>query len=1040
MTERTGARDDGWIVVRGARTHNLQNIDVEIPRGRFVVFSGVSGSGKSSLAFDTLYAEGQRRYVESLSSYARQFLGRLKKPECDAIEGLSPAISIDQKQGGHNPRSTVATVTEIMDHLRLLWARIGRPHCPECGDEVARRTVQEIVDDALWRFEGHATAIWSPVVRNRKGTHAELFRSLVDQGHLHGRINGRESDLGSPPTLEKNLRHDIDVRIDRMRLTRSRRQRLTEAVETGLRLGGGAIAIESLKTPEIDADLTSERARETPEGEVVPYSEEFACPVHGAFLPEMSPRIFSFNNPLGACPSCQGLGVRRDFSPDLLIDAAENAMRFVRPFRSSMHASWYRRELQQVAEFYDIPTDVPYEDLDEDHRDILLHGSGSTPIQFVYESKKGSTFRSFKPWEGVLPKLSRQLIETTSDRTRTRLVSFMTDEPCTDCGGQKLNDAVRRVIVGGTSLPGLSGCSVLEALGVVQVWRSGGIDDDAWCEFGREPPAGAIIEAAEALDERDMHIGREVLKEIESRLRFLALVGLDYLTLDRRARTLSGGESQRIRLASQIGTRLTGVMYVLDEPSIGLHPRDNGRLLTTLRELCDIGNTLIVVEHDEATIRQADWIVDLGPGAGRAGGQIVSNGTPERLLSTESSVTAAYLTGRRAIEEPEDRTSPDDRWLVVEGARHNNLADIDARFPLGCFTTVTGVSGSGKSSLVTEVLAPVLLRRLHRADATAGRHRAVHGLADIDKAIIIDQSPIGRTPRSNTATYTGVFTHIRSLYAETTLARERGYRPGHFSFNVRGGRCEACKGAGSTRLEMNFLPDVWVDCEVCRSQRYTRETLEVEWRGRTIHDILEMSVAEASEFFEAHRPIHRILRTLVDVGLGYIRLGQPATTLSGGEAQRVKLASELHRPAHKHTVYVLDEPTTGLAMADVHQLIEVLLRLRRNGHTVIVIEHHLDVIRCSDWIIDLGPEGGDEGGRIIAEGPPAVIAADPASYTGHYLAPLLGRTAMASTADDTAETAPSTRPTASTTSETSPETTSEAAAGVERPASIRSGR
>ena len=984
-------RDDGWIVVRGARTHNLQNIDVEIPRGCFVVVSGVSGSGKSSLAFDTLYAEGQRRYVESLSSYARQFLGQMKKPECDAIEGLSPAISIDQKQGSHNPRSTVATVTEIMDHLRLMWGRIGRPHCPECGDEVARRTVQEIVDDVLWRFEGHAIAIWSPVIRNRKGTHADLFSSLVDQGHLQGRVNGRDADLDSPPTLEKNLRHDIDVRIDRLRLLRSRRQRLTEAVEIGLRLGAGAIAVESLSTPKSDIKLSSERARGTSAGEVVPYSEEFACPVHGAFLPEMSPRIFSFNNPLGACPACQGLGVQRDFSPDLLIDSTENVSRFVRPFRSSMHASWYRREIQQVAEFYNIPTDVPYCDLSEDQRDILLHGSGSTPIKFVYTSKKGSSFQSVKPWEGVLPKLARQIVETTSDRTRARLASFMTDEPCNDCNGSKLNDAVRRVIVGGVSLPDISSCSVLEALAVVQIWNGETIDEESWEEFGRSLPDGPIIQATTTLDERDMYIAREVLKEVESRLRFLALVGLDYLTLDRRANTLSGGESQRIRLASQIGTRLTGVMYVLDEPSIGLHPRDNGRLLRTLRELCEIGNTLLVVEHDEETLRQADWIVDLGVGAGRAGGQIVSNGPLDTLLKSEESVTAAYLTGQRSIIEPEDRVLPNGKWLTVKGAEHNNLANIDVKFPLGCMTTVTGVSGSGKSSLVTEVLAPVLLRQLHRADASPGKHRTITGIEEVYKAIIIDQSPIGRTPRSNTATYTGVFTHIRSLYAETTLAKERGYSPGHFSFNVRGGRCEACKGAGSTKLEMNFLPDVWVECDICKGKRYTRETLEVEWKGRTIHDILDMSTSEATEFFKTHRTIHRILSTLVDVGLGYIRLGQPATTLSGGEAQRVKLASELHRPTNKHTVYVLDEPTTGLAMADVDQLIGVLIRLRRNGHTVIIIEHHLDVIRCSDWVIDLGPEGGDEGGRIIAQGTPHDIAAEPSSYTGQHLKPLLGR-------------------------------------------------
>ena len=994
MDDRTShLSDDGWIVVRGARTHNLRDIDIEIPRGRFVVVSGLSGSGKSSLAFDTLYAEGQRRYVESLSSYARQFLGQLKKPDCDSIEGLSPAIRIDQKQGSHNPRSTVATVTEIMDHLRLLYARIGRPHCPHCGDEVARRTVQEIVDDVTWRFEAHTISVWAPIVRNRKGTHADLFRSLVDQGHLNGRVNGRNATFDDPPELEKNLRHDIDVRLDRLRLTRDRRQRLTEAVETGLHLGGGTIAIESLSAPADDTNLESPRAKETSEGEVVPYSEEFACPTHGAFLPEMSPRVFSFNNPLGACPDCQGLGVQRDFSPDLLIDGSLTiSAGFVRPFRSSMHASWYRREMIQVAEFYDIPTDAPFDDLDDDQQDTLLHGSGSTAIHFVYESEKGSSFQTVKPWEGILPKLARQLVETTSDRTRSRLAGYMTDEPCPTCSGQKLNEAVRRVSIGEVTLPDLSSCSVLEALAVVQTWRSGKLDELDWETLGRDRPEGHTLSSATTLDDRDMHIGREVLKEVEGRLRFLTLVGLDYLTLDRRANTLSGGESQRIRLASQIGTRLTGVMYVLDEPSIGLHPRDNARLLTTLRELCDLGNTLLVVEHDEETLRQADWIVDLGPGAGRAGGQVIANGPLPILLASGESVTAAYLSGARTIEEPSDRAEPTDRWLVVEGAERNNLADIDARFPLGCFITVTGVSGSGKSSLITEVLAPALLRELHRADETPGKHRSIHGIEHVDKAIVIDQSPIGRTPRSNAATYTGVFDHIRRLFAETPLSRERGYTPGHFSFNVRGGRCEACRGAGSTKLEMNFLPDVWVDCDICKGMRYNRETLEVDWRGRTIHDVLEMSAAEACDFFAAHRPIHRILSTLVDVGLGYIHLGQPATTLSGGEAQRVKLASELHRPPRKHTVYILDEPTTGLSMADVHQLIDVLLRLRRNSHTVIVIEHHLDVIRSSDWIIDLGPEGGDEGGRIVVEGPPSTVAMDPTSYTGHHLAPLLGRT------------------------------------------------
>ena len=986
---KNGFSDEGWIEVKGARTHNLKNIDVSIPRGKFVVISGVSGSGKSSLAFDTLYAEGQRRYVESLSSYARQFLGQMKKPDCDSIEGLSPAISIDQKQGSHNPRSTVATVTEIMDYLRLLWARVGLPHCPDCGREVARRTVQEIVDDVMWRFEGHAIAIWSPSVRNRKGTHADLFKALVEQGYLVGKVNGREESFEEPPSLEKNLRHDIDVRVDRLLLHPSNRQRLTEAIESGLRIGAGTVAIESLSAPKPGKDNKEEQRFRTKEGEVIPYSEEFACPEHGAFLPEMSPRVFSFNNPLGACPSCQGLGVQRSFAYDLVVDrTATVGEGCIKPFRRSMMSGWYRSQMTQTCDHYGIPTDVPFGEMDEDDVDILMHGSGSTEINFVFNSQKGSSYRMMKPWEGVFSRLQRTYTDTSSDRTRSRLSSFMTDEPCSECEGRKLNRAVSGVTVGEVTLPGISSCSVLEALATVQKWRLGHLDD-TWERIERDEPDEEAAPAAK-LDERSMFIGREIIKEIESRLRFLALVGLDYLTLDRRANTLSGGESQRIRLATQIGTRLTGVMYVLDEPSIGLHPRDNGRLLETLRELTDLGNTLIVVEHDEATLRQADWLVDIGPGAGKEGGEIVANGSLDDLLGAEKSITGAYLSGESHIPLPEDRATPDkDKWLVVKGARQNNLQDIDVGIPLGCMVAVTGVSGSGKSSFVTGTIAPILNRELQGTDETPGSHDSVEGIENVDKVIVIDQSPIGRTPRSNPATYTKAFGPIRSLFASTPLAKERGYEPGQFSFNVRGGRCEACQGAGSTKLEMNFLPDVWVTCDVCKGKRYTRETLEVEWRGKTIHDVLQMSVEEACSFFENQRGIHRIVSTMNEVGLGYIRLGQPATTLSGGEAQRVKLATELHRPPRKHTLYVLDEPTTGLAMSDVHQLIQVLLRLRRNGHTVIIIEHHLDVIKCADWVIDLGPEGGELGGQIVAQGPPDKIPDASDSYTGVHLAALL---------------------------------------------------
>ena len=948
MGNINGSYEHGWIKIKGARTHNLQNIDVELPRGKFVVISGVSGSGKSSLAFDTLYAEGQRRYVESLSSYARQFLGQMKKADCDQIEGLSPSISIDQKHCSHNPRSTVATVTEIMDHLRLLWARIGKPHCPTCGKEVTRRTVQEIVDDMMWRFSDQLCAIWSPAIRNRKGTHADLFKHLVDQGWLGGRVNGREVEFEDPPALEKNLRHDIDVRMDRLRIEASTRQRLTEAVESGLRIGGGAVAIEPF---------------ESDEGPLA-YSEEFACPVHGSFMPEMSPRVFSFNSPLGACPSCQGLGVQRRFSEEAVVmEEATITEGCIRPFRRSMSPSWYRKMMEQVAEYYGIPTDIPFRELEEDHRDIQLYGSGSTVIAFEFISEKGSSYRMQRPWEGVFGRLEKTFTETSSERTRHRLMGYMTDEDCLVCSGEKLNPAARGVVVGNTRLPELSSLTVSQALELTRSWKEG----------------------KGALDEKSLFIGGEVIKEVENRLSFLNDVGLDYLTLDRKANTLSGGESQRIRLATQIGTRLTGVMYVLDEPSIGLHQKDNSRLIATLRELSELGNTLIVVEHDEETLRQADWLCDLGPGAGFDGGEIVANGPPEIVMKSKESITGAYLSGRRVIPIPEQIKECEYGWLTITGARHNNLADIDVRIPLGVMTAVTGVSGSGKSSLVSGILGPALLQHTQGSDKPPGKHGSIEGLDLVDKVIIIDQSPIGRTPRSNPATYTKAFDEIRKIFSNTPISKERGYKPGHFSFNVKGGRCESCKGGGSIKLEMNFLPDVWMTCDICKGTRYTRETLEVEWKGKTIYDILEMSVAQAEKFFQNHKKLHRTLSTLNDVGLGYIRLGQPATTLSGGEAQRVKLASELKRPPHKHTLYILDEPTTGLSLSDTEQLISVLFRLRDRGHSVIVIEHHLDVVKSADWIIDLGPEGGGGGGRIVAEGPPTTIIKSKTSHTGQCL-------------------------------------------------------
>jgi len=972
--------DDGWIEIRGARTHNLQDVSVNLPKGQFVVISGVSGSGKSSLAFDTLYAEGQRRYVESLSSYARQFIGQMKKADCDSIEGLSPAISIDQKQGSHNPRSTVATVTEIQDYLRLLWARIGKPHCPTCGKEVARRTVQEIVDDIFWKMEGHGVAIWSPVVRARKGTHVDLFRQLVEQGYLNGRVNGHETPFETPPTLDKNFRHDIDVRIDRLRCTRDRKQRLTEAVESALRLGGGTLAVESLEQPpEGSVKTKNSRSHETEQGQTIAWSEDFACPDHGAFMPELSPRVFSFNSPLGACGTCQGLGVQRQFNTELIVDHSLSvANGCVVPWRQSMSPSWYRKLLECTCSHYGISTTLPFELLDEDEQDILLHGSGSTIIHFEFTSENGSQYKYSKPWEGIIPRLEKTYTETTSERSRNRLIACMTDLDCSECGGEKLNRAARYVTVGGIRLPEVSQCSVHDALGLVR----------AWDPQGAGPPE-AYQDILETLDERSMFIGTEIIKEIENRLGFLDSVGLDYLTLDRKANTLSGGESQRIRLATQIGSRLTGVMYVLDEPSIGLHQRDNARLLATLRELSDLGNTLLVVEHDEDTLRQADWLCDLGPGAGLEGGLIVANGTPEEVMKTEASVTGAYLSGRRSIPWPEKRTRPGNNKLTIKGASHNNLQNITASFPLGCMTAVTGVSGSGKSSLVSGILAPALLREVHRAETLPGRHTSVEGMEYVDKTIIIDQSPIGRTPRSNPATYTKVFDEIRKLFADTKLSKERGYKPGQFSFNVKGGRCEACSGGGSIKLEMNFLPDVWITCDICDGKRYTRECLEVTWKGRNIHDVLQMPVADAVDFFKHHRKIHRTLDTLNAVGLGYIRLGQPATTLSGGEAQRVKLASELRRMPNKHTVYILDEPTTGLSFSDVAKLISVLHQLRDKGHTIIVIEHHLDVVKSCDWVIDLGPDGGERGGQLIASGTPEDISKTAESATGQFLANML---------------------------------------------------
>ena len=750
--------DEKLIVIKGARTHNLKNIDVEIPRGKFVVVSGVSGSGKSSLAFDTLYAEGQRRYVESLSSYARQFLGQMKKADCDSIEGLSPAISIDQKQGSHNPRSTVSTVTEIMDYLRLIWARVGTPHCPECGKQVSIQTVQEIVDDIFWKFVDKPIAIWSPAIRNRKGTHSDLFRQMVENGFLNGKVNGREIMFDNPPELEKNLRHDVDIRIDRIKLKKENRQRLTEAIETALKFGGGSVGIEDLESEDIKT-----------------YSEEFACPDHGAFLPEMSPRIFSFNSPLGACPDCQGLGVQKKLSLDLVVD--ENlsiADGCIRPFQRSMSSSWYRAIMAQTALHYGYDPTIPFKEWDEEGKNIILNGTGSININFNIKGRKGkSNYSMRKPWEGVISRLERQYRETDYDGTRNRLSSFMVDFPCDGCEGQQLNKSARLVTIGEITLPQLSIMTVLSAEKLILSWLNSDI-----------------------LSERELHIANDALLEIQSRLKFLNDVGLGYLTLNRKANTLSGGESQRIRLATQIGSRLTGVMYVLDEPSIGLHQRDNAKLIATLRELVDLGNTLIVVEHDEETLLQADYLIDLGPGAGRHGGEIVVAGSPKKVMKSKKSITGQYLSGYKHIPIPSSRTKPGEKYLLILGASENNLKDINVCIPLGCMVSITGVSGSGKSSLISRILAPVLLRDIQKADTSPGKHISIQGIEYVDKAIVIDQSPIGRTPRSNPATYTKSFDIIRKTFSETSLSKERGYTPGHFSFNVKGGRCEACKGGG----------------------------------------------------------------------------------------------------------------------------------------------------------------------------------------------------------------------------------------------------
>ena len=950
------------IAVRGAREHNLKNIDVAIPRDRLVVVTGLSGSGKSSLAFDTIYAEGQRRYVESLSAYARQFLGLMEKPDVDHIDGLSPAISIDQKASSNNPRSTVGTVTEIYDYMRLLWARVGRPHCPRCGRPIERQTVRQIVDATLAYPPGSRLLLLAPLARARKGEHARLLEEARRQGFVRVRIDGEVRDLDEGIELDRNKRHDIDVVVDRVVAPEAEgsgdaRLRLAESVETALAAGQGVMHV-----------ATAPRAGEAAEERI--FSEHFACPYDGFSLGEIEPRTFSFNSPHGACQRCTGLGVEMRVDPALVVPDRTRtiATGAIEPLaRSRGGQTWYRRLLAAVAEVSGFDADTPIRDLTEAQLDVILHGSGEEKLRLRFTNDHGRTRHYETRFEGVVNNLQRRHKETDSDYVRADIERYMGAVPCPDCGGRRLRPEALGVLIDGRTVVEVTDGSITATLG--------------WFDRldGPETP----------FDERERAIARQILKEIRSRLRFLIDVGLEYLTLNRASGSLSGGESQRIRLATQIGSALMGVLYICDEPSIGLHPVDGDRLIRTLERLRDLGNTVMVVEHDEAMMRAADHVIDLGPEAGLAGGHVVAEGPLSAILACEESITGAYLSGRRSIPVPETRRAGHGAALVVRGARANNLKNLDVAFPLGAFVVVTGVSGSGKSSLVTEILVKRAVNALHRGRQRPGAHDAIEGFEHLDKIVDIDQSPIGRTPRSNPATYTGVFTVIRELFASVPEARARGYKPGRFSFNVKGGRCEECSGDGYKLVEMQFLPDVTVPCEVCRGQRYNREALEIRFRGKTIAEVLDMTVSEALELFERFPRVKRVLDTLQATGLGYIRLGQPATTLSGGEAQRIKLASELARRSTGRTLYVLDEPTTGLSFRDVHHLLDVLQRLADGGNTVVVIEHHLDVIKSADHVIDLGPHGGDRGGELLAQGTPEEVAARPDSATGRYLRPLL---------------------------------------------------
>ena len=952
------------IAVRGARTHNLKNVDLDIPRDKLVVVTGLSGSGKSSLAFDTLYAEGQRRYVESLSAYARQFLSMMEKPDVDHIEGLSPAISIEQKSTSHNPRSTVGTITEIYDYLRLLFARVGEPRCPEHGEPLDAQTVSQMVDQVMALPAGERIMVLGPVIRDRKGEHQHVFSELVANGFIRARINGIVTDLDHPPALDKNKKHTIEAVVDRLRVREGAEQRLAESFETALQLGEDIATVSFMEDARAPAKPARKAKTAPSEREDLTFSGRFACPICGYSISELEPRMFSFNNPAGACQACDGLGVKQYFDPDLVVadpgmTLAEGAIR-----------GWDRRNiyyfhmLSSLARHYGFDIGTPFKRLTKKQKNAVLYGSGTENIDFSYVNERGDKVTRRHRFEGVIPNMDRRYRETESAGVRESLQKYLTVRACPTCNGSRLKQESRNVFIDGITLPALTDRSVEAVLDHFEALRLTG---------------------------RRGEIADKIVNEIRARLRFLVDVGLNYLTLDRSADTLSGGEAQRIRLASQIGAGLVGVMYILDEPSIGLHQRDNARLLRTLTHLRDIGNTVLVVEHDEEAIRSADHIVDIGPGAGVHGGEIVVSGPFEEVLKCQNSVTAQYLAGTKSIAVPEQRTQYDDEHVLrLVQASGNNLKDVTVEIPTGLLTCVTGVSGSGKSTLVNHTLYPIAARALNGATTVTPRsHKAVEGLEHLDKVVDIDQSPIGRTPRSNPATYTGLFTPIRELFAQTQESRTRGYRPGRFSFNVKGGRCEACQGDGVIKVEMHFLPDIYVPCDVCKGKRYNRETLEVRYKGKNIHEVLDMTIEEASEFFDAVPMLKRKLDTLMDVGLSYVRLGQSATTLSGGEAQRVKLSRELSKRGTGKTLYILDEPTTGLHFHDIAQLLEVLHRLRDQGNTVVVIEHNLDVIKTADWIIDLGPEGGGGGGEVVVVGTPEQVAKHRTSHTGHFLHRLL---------------------------------------------------